>query len=60
MNGEYMGLNNLTEVIEKTTIVLNELESGFNLSVKVLDPAAWTPLVSQLVEIMNETNMQFE
>ena len=58
MNGSYIEENNLTEVMEKTTMILSQLESGLNVSIEVIDPNAWAPLIQLLTQIMNETNVQ--
>ena len=50
MNGTTMGLNNMTQVIEKTVSMLLMLESGFPLTDRLFDPSTWSKVLVQLYQ----------
>ena len=46
-NGMSDGLNNLSQVMEKTEEIFSQL-STYNMSVRLLDMSAWQPVINQL------------
>ena len=46
-----MGLDNITQVINKAENLYNKLEKGVNFSDRWLDPKVWQPVLDQLNSI---------
>ena len=48
INDRFMGLDNITQLIEKAERIVEQLESKVSLSDRLFDPSAWTPVINQL------------
>ena len=53
-NGMSDGLNNLSQVMEKTEEIFSQL-STYNMSVRLLDMSAWQPVINQLATMGNNS-----
>ena len=47
LNDTYLGLDNVTAVLQKTQFVMSQLESGFPLSDRLFNPDVWTKVLEQ-------------
>ena len=43
-----MGLDNLTQVVEKVELMMSMIESGVPLSERLFDASAWSAVLTQL------------
>ena len=54
LNDTYLGLDNITAVLQKTQFVTSKLENGIPLSDRLFDPNVWMKFVENIsMEDMN-------
>ena len=52
-----MGLDNLTQVLEKTELVMAQFESEFLISARLFEPSTWAGVVRLLSQPLSSGNM---